>query len=120
MRDLALAVSILLFAACVRERPIIVSAKDSPPGAWVTQYYWETMMLNKETPLSEDGRYRLKTVRENGDVEILYSEEPGEAELIVAKTMPKKLVRGARPPTIVVEESDYARQSAKIRALRAK
>ena len=77
------------------------------------------MMLSKDAPLSDDGRYRLKKVRENGDVEILYSEEPEETELIVVKPMPKYLKIGARPPMIVVEESDYTTQSAKIRALRA-
>lgn len=82
------------------------------------EYYWEEFTVSKESPRTADGRYLLKRVQRNGEVELAYSVFPGQTEDVVVKPMPKKLKKDARPPTIVVLQFDAEKQSATIRELR--
>jgi hypothetical protein len=103
------------FRAC----PAAEKKKEEPieiPYSHV--YYWQDYTLTKDAPASADGRFRLKRVRKNGEVELLYSPTPDVAEIIIVKAAPKKLKGSERPPTVVVEEFDAPKQLAKIRELR--
>ncbi|MBE7536964.1 MAG: hypothetical protein IT422_10920 [Pirellulaceae bacterium] len=82
------------------------------------EFYWETFVVTKDAPVSPDGRYRLKKVTRCGLVELIFSSSPTESETIVVKPTPKKPKKGARPPTIVVVESDAKAQTATIKELR--
>ena len=93
-------------------------AVELPPFSH--EYYWHEFTLSKEEPKSADGRYRLKSVRKNGDVALLCYVTPEKAELIVVKPMPKKMQEGVRPLTIVVAHADAEKQLATIRELKMK
>jgi len=84
------------------------------------EFCWDSFVVTKDAPVSPDGRYRLKKVVRNGSVELIFSSSPTESEVIVVKPMRKKPEKGARPPTIVVVESDAKAQTATIKELRMK
>jgi hypothetical protein len=81
--------------------------------------YWQDFTITKDSPMSDDGRYRLKEVRKNGDVELLRWDDPAHPSLVV-KPKPKKLESAARVPTIVVLDADSTKQSARISEMRLK
>ncbi|MCX6951960.1 MAG: alpha/beta hydrolase domain-containing protein, partial [Verrucomicrobia bacterium] len=80
---------------------------------------WQAFTLSQNSPLSDDGRYRLKEIRKNGEVELLRWDDPAHPSLIV-KPKAQKLASGAPVPTIVVLEADAANQSARLSELRFK
>jgi hypothetical protein len=79
--------------------------------------YWQDFALSKDSPLSDDGRYRLKEVRKNGEVELYLVQERDNATVVV-KPKPKKLEKGKPVPLIVVLEADTVKQSAIISEMR--
>jgi len=100
---------------------LVSSAAEPEKGISVVirhEYYWEEFTVSKEVPSTPDGRYHLKRVRQNGEVELVYSVFPGQTEDVIVKPAPKKLKKNARPPTIVVSKFDAAKQSATIREWR--
>ena|SRR5688572_4373926 len=111
-----------LFAVAAVSGFIGVSlAEDAPKlEPWVHTYYWEEFAVSQEAPVSPDGRYRLKRVSKNGDVELFYSPTPEQRTVVVVKPMPKQIKKGDRPPTIVVKTFDAPKQSAILRELRIK
>lgn len=82
------------------------------------EYYWSSFTVTKDTPVSSDGRYRLKQVARNGSVELIFSSSPTESEVIVVKPALKKPGKCSRVQTIVVVESDAKAQTATIKELR--
>jgi len=84
------------------------------------EFYWESFNVTPDSPLSPDGRYRLKKVQENGWVELVFSPNPSEFQVVIAKPTPKKNEKGKAPPTIVVAESNPKTQTATLKELRMK
>lgn len=84
------------------------------------EYYWEEFTLTKEVPLAKDGRYRLKSVRRSGEVELIALADLDNLETVIVRSMPKKIRSGERLPTIVVGSFDFRKQSATIRELRVR
>jgi hypothetical protein len=84
------------------------------------KFYWESFSISKNSPVSPDGRYRLKKVAPDGSVELAFSPSPTVTKIIVVKPMPKSFEKGERPPTIVVAEANAKTQSATIKELRMK
>lgn len=90
-----------------------------PPFA--DTYVWHDFSVSKARPFSEDGRYRLVSVRKNGDVELIdCAVSDVGTKIVVAKPLPKKFKKGEPLPTVVVASSNFQSQSAKCRELRAK
>ncbi len=83
-------------------------------------FYWESFTITPASPVSPDRLYRLKKVCDNGWVELIFSPNPSESQVIVAKPPPKKTEKGQHPPTVVVAESNPKAQSATIKELRMK
>jgi hypothetical protein len=108
--------SVLSFASCLC--PAAESKGDTIELRHT--YYWEEFTLTKEAPVATDESYRLTAVRKNGEVELIRYPTSEHPELVIAKPMPKRMKTGERPPTIVVERFDFAKQSATIRELRVR
>jgi len=83
-------------------------------------FYWESFVISKDSPMSPDGRYRFKKVARDGSVKLISAPSSKESEVIIVKPMPKRFEQGERPPTIVVGESDFEKQTATIKELRMK
>ena len=81
-------------------------------------YYWETFTLSSETPVSEDGRYRLGAVNSDGTVAVTYFPSPERPEALVVR--PLSLRRGEPPQTVYIAEWDFQAQRATLRELRMK
>ena len=106
--------------------PAFCHGADRQEGETVTlpeivhEFYWIEFTLSRASPASADGRYKLKRVHRNGDVELFYSAIPGDQKLIVVKPMPKRFKDGTEPPSVVVKTFDPATQVVTIRELRMK
>src|SRR4051794_31439778 len=99
----------------------LCSAADAPKlEPWIHTYYWDQFAVSPETPTSPDGRYHLKSVSKNGEVELFYSPTLEQREVVVVKPMPKRLRKGERSPTIVVKSFDASKQSAILRESKIK
>jgi len=84
------------------------------------EFYWESFSVTPDSPSSPDGRYRLKKVQDNGCVELIFSPNPSESQVIIAGPPPKKFEKGKPLPTVVVAESNPKAQTATLKALRMK
>jgi hypothetical protein len=116
---LLLVVSLSVVAGC--------TAVDQPKeGETVTlepfahEYIWVPFTVSVGSPMSPDGRYRLRKVAKDGSVELVFSVTPTESQVIVAKPPPKKFEKGKSLPTVVVVESNYEKQTAQLKELRTK
>lgn len=91
-------------------------------GEWLEpfahDYYWDSFTVSKETPLSPDGRFKLKKVQRNGDVELYLMEGSKEKKKIVVKPLPQKTKAGSPTPSLAVEQSDPKKQSAVLKELK--
>ena len=74
--------------------------------------------MSKDAPVSEDKRYRLERVAEDGSVELTFFPAPEVAVRMVVKPMPQRFAPGERFPTIVVVASNPETQTATIEELR--
>ncbi|MBL9189070.1 MAG: hypothetical protein JNK23_16415 [Opitutaceae bacterium] len=97
-------------------------AKEDTYGLepWVHTAVRHEFCLKKDAPLSDDGKYRLKEVRANGEVELLELSDPKNPKPVVAKPRSPNLKRGERPPTLWVHDFDAKKQSATLCELRFK
>ena len=95
----------------------IMFACGAEPPATLTivhTYEWHEFTLTKDSPVSDDGRYKLKRVRFTGSVELIRD----DTDVVIVK--PKdRLFAAAKPTeTILVVEASASKQSARIRELR--
>ncbi len=103
--------------------PVFCDGADQQRGETVElpeivhEFYWVEFTLSQAAPESADGRYKLKRVHRNGDVEVFYSATLGDQKLIVVKPMPKRFKDGTEPPSVVVKTFDPAAQVVTIREL---
>lgn len=102
----------------VRKRPSLAFVYESElKDALVTmgQYvhtYWKMHPLSKEAPLSENGRYRLVKVNDDGSVELAYNSSSGESQTLVATSKPATVTPGDPRPNVYVAESNPRTQTA--------
>ncbi len=98
----------LLASACARGA--------EPAAAWaiVHTYEWHEFTLTKASPVSDDGRYRLKRVRLTGSVDLLRD----DTDMITVKPKGRLFSPAKTTDTIFVVEASASTQSARIRELR--
>ena len=111
----------MLSATCMVAQPEQKKEEIVTLPPFADTYAWHDFSVSKEKPLSEDGRYRLVSVRKNGDVELIDCAVSEVAtKIVVAKPPPKKFKKGEPLPTVVVASSNFQSQVAKCRELRTK
>jgi hypothetical protein len=115
---LAFVALVASFTACYAAEQKKDETIELPP--YTHTAYWQDFTVSKDSPMSDDGRYRLKEVRKNGDVELLDWSDPEHPTSFIVKPKPKKLKAGETVPTIVVLEADAVKQSATISEMRLK
>lgn len=102
----------------VRKRPslaVVYESELKDPLVTMGQYvhtYWKMHPLSKEAPLSENGRYRLVKVNEDGSVELIFHSSSGESQTMVATSKPATVTPGDTRPNVYVTESDPRAQTA--------
>jgi hypothetical protein len=81
-------------------------------------YYWHAFTVSKDTPVSEDGRYRLVKVRKSGEVELIdCAVSELKTKIVIAKPPPKTFKKGEPLPTVIVESADAKTQIANLKEL---
>lgn len=89
-----------------------------PP--FVDTAYSQVFTVSRAQPLSDDRRYRLKSVRNDGSVELIDCAAAEIATKTIVVSPAHRVKRGERPQTIVVVAADADKQTATIRELRMK
>jgi hypothetical protein len=82
------------------------------------KYVWVSFSLSVERPFSPNREYRLVKVLADGSVELAQLQQAEKERAVLVKPMPKNLKPNTPAPTIVVEVSDFKKQTATIKLLR--
>ena len=98
--------SIALIGVAVPEKAN--EAVTLQPEPFIDNFRWHQYHLTKETPVSEDGVFRLLSIAKNGDVRLRYLDV--DRVIVLKRSASTKEIMDSKMPMRIVS-SDYESQS---------